>query len=101
MAQARRLGFATVAVLQAIANGHGYGFDIMEATERPGGTVYPALAKLESDGLVRSHWEDPLVAQQEKRPPRRYYAITDAGAAKLEEARAWLGPVTAATPGKA
>jgi DNA-binding PadR family transcriptional regulator len=73
------LGPATIEVLQAIASGHSYGFDIMEATGLPGGTVYPALAALERDGLVSSHWEDPQVAQAQKRPPRRYYAVARRG----------------------
>jgi len=75
----RRLGSATIDVLQAIAAGHRYGFDIMDATGLPGGTVYPALAALERDSLVSSDWEDPAVAQADKRPPRRYYAVATKG----------------------
>ncbi len=75
----RRLGPATIEVLQAIAGGHRYGFEIMEATGLAGGTVYPALAALERDGLVGSSWEDPAVAQREKRPPRRYYTVARKG----------------------
>lgn len=79
----RRLGSATIEVLQAIAAGHRYGFDIMEATGLPGGTVYPALAALERDALVSSSWEDPGVARVEKRPPRRYYTVARKGAQAL------------------
>jgi PadR family transcriptional regulator PadR len=79
----KRMGPATLEVLQAIAGGRQYGFDIMDATELPGGTVYPALAALERDALVDSDWEDPAVARTEKRPPRRYYAITAKGRGKL------------------
>ena len=79
----KRMGPATLEVLQAIAGGRQYGFDIMDATELPGGTVYPALAALERDALVDSDWEDPEVARQEKRPPRRYYAITAKGRDEL------------------
>ena len=79
----RRMGPATLEVLQAIAGGRQYGFDIMDATELPGGTVYPALAALERDALVDSDWEDPEVARDEKRPPRRYYAITAKGRSRL------------------
>lgn len=75
----RRLGPATIEVLQAIAGGQRYGFEIMEATGLAGGTVYPALAALERDGLVTSSWEDPGVAQAEKRPPRRYYELDRRG----------------------
>ena len=68
----RQLSFAVVAVLHAIADGVSYGFDIMDRTELPSGTVYPALSRLERDGLVRSHWEDPVKAHGDRRPPRRY-----------------------------
>ena len=62
-----------------------YGFDIMDATDLPSGTVYPVLGRLERDGYVRSKWESQVVAQREKRPPRRYYEITAAGARALAE----------------
>lgn len=75
----RRLSFTTVRVLQAIADGIPYGFDIMDSTSLPSGTVYPILARLEEQGLVRSRWEAVGIAQREKRPPRRYYDITAPG----------------------
>lgn len=73
-------------VLQALAGGFRYGFDIMDATELPSGTVYPILGKLEETGMARSAWEDARIARREKRPPRRYYEITAAGSAALKEA---------------
>jgi DNA-binding PadR family transcriptional regulator len=66
-------------VLHALARGCQYGFDILEATGLTSGTIYPALDKLETLGLARSEWEEARVAQQEKRPPRRYYWITERG----------------------
>jgi DNA-binding PadR family transcriptional regulator len=86
----RRLGTSTLAILRALADGHRYGFDMMDATGLPGGTVYPALAKLENDKLVSSRWEDPAVAHREKRPPRRYYDLSAAGAERLQTEIAWL-----------
>ena len=47
----RRLSITAVCVLQAIADGFQYGFDIIDQTELPSGTVYPALGRLERDGL--------------------------------------------------
>jgi PadR family transcriptional regulator PadR len=38
------------------------------------GTVYPALHKLESDGLIRGEWQVQPNGQQ-----RRYYRITEKG----------------------
>lgn len=88
----RVLGPKTVLTLQAVAAGYAYGFDIMDATGLPGGTVYPALATLEEAELVRSRWEAQETAIREKRPARRNYQITASGrkalAAALAEARA-------------
>jgi PadR family transcriptional regulator PadR len=82
----RRLSFTTVAVLRAIADGFEYGFDIIDATGLPSGTVYPALSRLEHDGCLRSAWEDERSAHEEGRPARRYYRLTAAGTRALEEA---------------
>jgi DNA-binding PadR family transcriptional regulator len=82
----RSLGSSTLLVLQALARGFRYGFDVMDATGLPSGTVYPCLSRLEATGLVRSAWEDPRVARRQKRPPRRYYEITAAGTAELDHA---------------
>jgi DNA-binding PadR family transcriptional regulator len=79
-----------VAVLQALIAGAGHGFDVINATGLPSGTVYPALARLEHEGLVESRWEDHRVAQKEKRPPRRYYEVTRAGEQMLHTAAAAL-----------
>jgi PadR family transcriptional regulator PadR len=81
----RSLGYATLAVLQALADGHGYGFDVIDHTGLPSGTVYPALATLTRRGLVTSRWEADAVAQAEGRPRRRYYEVTPDGARTLEE----------------
>jgi DNA-binding PadR family transcriptional regulator len=74
------LSLSAVAVLGAIARRIRYGFDIMDATGLPSGTVYPILGRLERDGYVRSRWEAQTTAAHEKRPPRRYYEVTAAGA---------------------
>ena len=81
----RRPGYATLAILKAVANGYRHGFDIIDVTGLPGGTVYPALGKLENDGCVQSSWEDPAIAHAEGRPPRRYYDIRKAGERLLAE----------------
>lgn len=86
MAKRKGLPVGTAMVLHALARGHAHGFDILEQTGLTSGTVYPALERLESDGFARSSWEDARVAHEEKRPPRRYFEITDAGKAELIEA---------------
>lgn len=82
----RRISVTAVSVLQAIASGFEYGFDIIDHTGLPSGTVYPALSRLERDGYVRSAWEDEQRAHREGRPARRYYRITAPGTRALEEA---------------
>jgi DNA-binding PadR family transcriptional regulator len=82
----RPLGNVQVQILEAVARGVGHGFDIMDETGLPSGTVYPALSRLERDGLVRSQWENARIAHQEKRPPRRYYEVTSDGRERLAEA---------------
>ena len=77
------LTLPTTLVLQALAVGHQYGFDVMDATGLPSGTVYPVLRRLEKEGLVRADWEEAQAARDEQRPPRRYYQLTGAGEALL------------------
>ena len=77
------LSVSAVAVLDAIASRIRHGFDIMDATGLPSGTVYPILGRLERDGYVRSRWEAQTTASREKRPPRRYYEVTASGAKVL------------------
>jgi PadR family transcriptional regulator PadR len=75
-----RFSPATALVLQALLDGRHHGFDIMDATGLPSGTVYPILRRLDAEGLVRSKWEKDGVARREQRPPRRYYELTAGGA---------------------
>lgn len=82
----RRLSVTAVSVLQAVAHGHEYGFDIIDTTGLPSGTVYPALSRLERDGYVRSAWEDERRAHRDGRPARRYYRVTAPGARVLGDA---------------
>ncbi|MBS0563163.1 MAG: PadR family transcriptional regulator [Proteobacteria bacterium] len=54
------------------------GADIGRTLKISSGSLYPLLAKLEKDGLVRSSWEDgdPSVLG---RPRRRFYQISGLG----------------------
>jgi DNA-binding PadR family transcriptional regulator len=45
------------------------------------GTLYRALARLETMGMVTSRREDPEIAARENRPGRRLYTLTGAGEA--------------------
>src|SRR5215208_5341344 len=84
----RRLSITAVCVLQAIADGFQYGFDIIDRTALPSGTVYPALGRLERDGMVKSAWESEPEAHAEGRPARRYYKLTAPGVKSLSESAA-------------
>ena len=81
------LSFSAAVILQALDNGYQYGFDIMDVTGLPSGTVYPALRRLEDAGYVYSKWEKHSIAQEEARPPRKYYVLTSEGKDALAEAR--------------
>jgi DNA-binding PadR family transcriptional regulator len=83
-----RLTRPTALVIFALARGLRHGFDILDATELPSGTVYPILRRLEHAGLVLSRWEPVREARDAGRPPRRYYELTGAGAEVVREALA-------------
>jgi PadR family transcriptional regulator, regulatory protein PadR len=87
---------ATTLVMQAIGAGHRHGFDIVEVTGYPTGTVYPALRRLERDGYVRSRWEAERTATRDGRPARRYYELTASGVTTLETALDTLHQLDAA-----
>jgi DNA-binding PadR family transcriptional regulator len=81
------------AVLLAVARlGDGaYGAAVQrEVGERGGrayavGAIHTALQRLEDKGLVTSHMGEPLAVRGGR--ARRYYRVTAAGAAALEQAR--------------
>ena len=81
-----RLTYPTALVLQALLDGHHHGFDIMDATGLPSGTVYPILRRLDAEGYVRSKWEKEGEARKQQRPARRYYELTAGGGAWAREA---------------
>ena len=99
-----QLTLVTGIVLQCIARGYRYGFDIMDASGLPDGTVYPALRRLESAGLLEASWEDAENAHSRGRPARRYYRLTPEGQTALSAARARfpaLKPGLPLAPGEA
>lgn len=76
-----------------------YGYQLIkEMQERSGGyfrfkegTLYPALHRLEAEGLIEGKWEEIPTGQE-----RRYYNITPRGEAVLEEKMAaWRDFTTA------
>jgi DNA-binding PadR family transcriptional regulator len=82
------LSYTGLFILQALAQGHRFGFDIMEVTGLPSGTIYPALRRLEALELVTSDWERDAEARKQARPRRRYYELTAMGRRQLASAEA-------------
>ena len=79
----RTLGLVSATILQAVLEGGRYGLDIMDVTGLPDGTVYKTLHRMEKRGLIQSQWEEPGIAERERRPRRKYYAITPEGEIEL------------------
>lgn len=79
------LSLTSAIILLAIENGRCYGFEIMEATGLPSGTIYPALRRLEKARLIKSDWEAAAEAESQG-PPRKYFRVTGEGRAALEAA---------------
>jgi len=69
-------GYALIESLRACSGGT---FDL------PEGTVYPALHRLEKDGLLSSHWSDESARR------RRVYQLTPKGVEALSRRRAEWG----------
>jgi PadR family transcriptional regulator, regulatory protein PadR len=84
VASPAKLSHTAAIILQSIEAGHVYGFSVIEQTGLPSGTVYPALRRLEREGLIRSQWESEKIAETDQRPPRKYYRITRSGKLTLE-----------------
>ena len=51
------------------------------------GTLYRALSRMETAGLLESRWEDAELSEAEGRPRRRLYRVTGLGDAALADAR--------------
>ena len=83
-----RTGSTAVMVLRLLAEQPMYGYQIVKElqTRSDGyfdleqGTLYPALHRLEKDGLVQGKWE-----VVEDGPSRKYYHITEEGRLELEK----------------
>lgn len=55
-----------------------YGFDLMERTSLPSGSLYPILIRLERAGWIIGDREE-IDSSAEGRPPRRYFRLTAEG----------------------
>jgi len=80
-----RKGLLEFLILRIIASNKVYVADMLNrlsttefATQE--GTLYPLLSKMRREGLVEYEWKESGAG-----PPRKYYQLTDAGKAQLEE----------------
>ncbi|HEY1529998.1 MAG TPA: PadR family transcriptional regulator [Galbitalea sp.] len=80
-----RVTAATIAVLRVLVDSGEpcWGLQVIKSSDRPAGSVYPILERLESLGWVRSSWETD---DSRSGPRRRYYELTEGGAKAAADA---------------
>lgn len=87
-------GTLNLLILRTLAGGSAHGLDIARRIVRVSedvlrieeGALYPALHRLERDGLVEADWG---ISENNRRA--RFYGLTQAGAARLEaETQRWV-----------
>jgi PadR family transcriptional regulator, regulatory protein PadR len=59
-----------------------WGYELSRKSGVRSGVLYPMLTRMLGEGWLTDGWEDPNEII-EKRPPRRYYELTDKGMAQL------------------
>ena len=85
MSQHRR-GTVEYCDLALLRGGERYGFELVrdlaavDGLVTSEGTIYPLLTRLRKDELVTTFWRE-----SESGPPRRYYRLTEAGNAALDD----------------
>lgn len=62
--------------------GKHWGYELSRKAGVRSGVMYPLLTRLLDEGWLTDGWEDPNTIR-EKRPPRRYYELTDKGRLEL------------------
>lgn len=82
-------GVLSLLLLHLVSEREDYGYALVVRLQQQGfedlteGSVYPALSRLESNGLL-----DSRLVRSASGPARKYYAATAAGAAELLRGRA-------------
>lgn len=87
------------AALLADPNSRHWGYRLWKNTTVRTAVLYPILDRMLKEGILDDGWED-LSEIEEKRPPRRYYTVTDKGRSELSSllARARAKDSRAVTP---
>jgi PadR family transcriptional regulator, regulatory protein PadR len=60
-----------------------WGYELSKLSGIRSGVMYPILQRMLDEGWLSDGWEDQAPVGRAKRPPRRYYELTDAGKAAL------------------
>lgn len=71
----------SMALMEDPAGRH-WGYNLSRRSGVRSGVLYPTLQRMLNEGWVADGWEDQSEIQ-DKRPPRRYYELTDKGRAEL------------------
>jgi DNA-binding PadR family transcriptional regulator len=87
-------GHLETMILSALERSEAHGFEVLRRLEAAGcgvlhlkeGSLYPALYRLETAGLIKGKWEDR--AGERRGPRRRVYSLTRKGRRRLDEGRA-------------
>lgn len=61
------------------ASGRHWGYDLSKRSGVRSGMMYPILQRMLDEGWLDDGWEDQAQVGRAKRPPRRYYELTDQG----------------------
>lgn len=70
------------ATLLAEPEAQHWGYDVGKKAGVSSGVLYPMFTRMLDQGWLTDGWED-LDPRVDKRPPRRYYELTDKGKAEL------------------
>ena len=71
------------AALMSDAMGRHWGYELSKQSGVRSGVMYPILQRMLDEGWLIDGWEDQEQVGRAKRPPRRYYKVTDAGKTAL------------------
>jgi PadR family transcriptional regulator PadR len=71
------------AALMSDASGRHWGYELSKRSGVRSGVMYPALQRMLDQGWLVDGWEDQADRGKAKRPPRRYYALTEVGKVAL------------------
>jgi PadR family transcriptional regulator, regulatory protein PadR len=69
--------------LMADPSGRHWGYELSKRSGVRSGVMYPLLQRMLDEGWLADGWEDQAPTGRAKRPPRRYYKLTEAGLAAL------------------